>query len=615
MDNPSVDRNDAIARCHEGIDMSSSVISTATSPPAAMPPPPPTSSQTDWSELGNFTARIVQDRWHVGADVQEGDVVFLFEMIVEGQAPLLGEITAAEFENDQKLKIQLRKIGRSRLRFNGRRINEIRNAILTSSMAEQTTIYDVTGWTDVHEVEHFLMPGYSVGPTQPTVQLPSQGRLGGYGFVALDEEETRTALRVFVEELLKAMPPRIAYPVLAHVFVPPIHRWLGTTDRYLLHLLGATGTLKTTFATLAMALWGEAFATGAPPATWGATVNALEAMASYAKDVPFLIDDYKPGMVTSNDIVRFLQNYADGTRRDRLTRESDLKQSKIVQAHLLSTGEDAPTGEASVMARSLILRLERGDARLDHLREAQTHARLLAGLMPRFIAWLLADKTREAGVRQRFQNLQEELRIKRSLSRVPNANRIATNLAMNWVAFEMMVEWLEAAEALAAGARTRLVAAYAEVVDDLLADMGRSVQAERSSHIFLETVASLLAAGSHGIAEDNLSLLPPSVIELGWRGSNAVFLNGNAFHEVNKVRPLNVSEHNLHRQLEEDRMLVVTDTKQTKVNRSRLGQQRRVLAVRPELLGFGEAPVEIGGARGRECPVPTKTTSDRQESA
>ncbi|MDP9473315.1 MAG: DUF927 domain-containing protein [Chloroflexota bacterium] len=575
---------------------------------------PPTTSPTDWSQLGNFTARIMEDRQHVGAE-DRGGAVFLIEVVIDGQTPVRGEITAAEFENNQTLRIWLRKIGRSKLRFKPKLIDDIRNAILAAHHAECTTTYDITGWADIDGAEHFLMPGYTVGLSQPRVRLPAQGRLDGYSFVALDEEETRAALRVLVEVLLEVMPPRIAYPVLAHVFLPPIHRWLGTTDRYLLHLLGATGTLKTTYATLAMALWGEVFAAAPPTATWGSTVNALEAMASYAKDVPFLIDDYKPGMVTSNDIVRFLQNYADGTGRDRLTRESDLKQSKIVQAHLLSTGEDAPTGEASVMARSLILRLERGDARLDHLREAQTHARLLAGLMPRFIAWLFADKTREAGVRQRFQNLQEELRFKRALSRVPNANRIATNLVMNSVSFEMMAEWLEAEGALSVGTRTRLVAAYAEVVDDLLTDTAQSVQAERSSHIFVETVASLLAAGRHAIAEDSRSSLRPGVVELGWRGSNAVFLNGSAVPEVNKVRPLNVSEHNLYSQLKEDGMLALTDKRQTTVLRTRLGQQMRVLAVRPELLGLSEAPVEIGGATARERPIPTERISDRQESA
>ncbi len=101
-------------------------------------------------------------------------------------------------------------------------------------------------------------------------------------------------------------------------------------------------------------------------------------------------------------------------------------------------------------------------------------------------------------------------------------------------------------------------------------------------------ISSLLSSGRFVIAKEAKAAVAVGKIELGWQDRDAVYVNGNAFHEVKRITPLNVSERALHQQLQADGMLADTDRDQLTVRRRRNGHQQRVLALRPEVLGLEE---------------------------
>ncbi len=548
----------------------------------------------EWPRFGNFTARIVRDISTVTGPLSHHRVMFELEVQVEGGSPQRGAITARDFQDNGKLRSTLQEIGRSDLQIKSSDMAGLRTLIQTSNRAQKDTIYEHTGWITIDGHDHYLMPGVSIGASRPRVELPDEPGLQRYGFVTLSEERDRQALRLLAGPLFEAMPERIAYPALAHAFLPAIHRWLGTDQKYLLHLCGETGTLKTTYGSLLMALWGAGFADGAPPSTWGSTVNAIERLGFVAKDALMLVDDFKPVMVESPGITRLIQNYADGTGRARLTAGAELNGSQPVRAHLLSTGEDLPRGESSVIARTLILHVGRGEARLDKIGLVQEAASLLAGLMPRFIRRMLEKPATMDAIARSYRGRRSALGSRVAGCGGANPNRIAQNLAMNAAAFEALVGWLQSEGVIDAGEASRRLDVYDLVIDALIDGMTQTVRQERASTIFVETLSELVSNRQFVILNGRDAEAESGQKVLGWVERGTVYLLPEAsFKAVDDIHPLHITARALHQQLETDGMLAVRDDDQLTVRKRFQGVQGRYLAVKAEAVGLGSRTSEV----------------------
>ena len=58
-----------------------------------------------------------------------------------------------------------------------------------------------------------------------------------------------------------------------------------------------------------------------------------------------------------------------------MTAGAQLRHTKTIRGTVLMTGEDVPVGEASVLARLLVLRVGRGACRVGHLSAVQREPR------------------------------------------------------------------------------------------------------------------------------------------------------------------------------------------------------------------------------------------------
>jgi hypothetical protein len=61
------------------------------------------------------------------------------------------------------------------------------------------------------------------------------------------------------------------------------------------------------------------------------------------------------GSLQGYQVIRVLQNYADGTGRGRLKVDATTNVSRPIRGLLVSTGEDIPEHSASVVARSVVV--------------------------------------------------------------------------------------------------------------------------------------------------------------------------------------------------------------------------------------------------------------------
>lgn len=262
---------------------------------------------------------------------------------------------------------------------------------LSEGLTERRTYYTHTGWVTTKEGRFFLLPSGAVGKdgTAPDIHTDITGP--GVDMYAGEwpkgDEERERAWRA-LRAAYGAAKPHIALPILAHIVSAPLAWEMPVDKPMLLHIVGETGTFKTSYATLLLNLFGH-FERERPPLTWTSTINALERSAYTLKDCPILIDDFKLSHIRRNDdLVRFIQNYGDRTSRARMKADLTLRRSFPVRGVLFSTGEDVPESEASVLGRMLIVDIGAGDIDRDALTAAQKIAGDLRFVGAKWVAWL-----------------------------------------------------------------------------------------------------------------------------------------------------------------------------------------------------------------------------------
>lgn len=220
----------------------------------------------------------------------------------------------------------------------------------------QKTTYRFMGWTKIDGQWTYVAPNTSVNthgyiPQPPTVELET--RLRDYGLASAEWLRSLGAFRA----VGAALPTQLAPALLAFALLPLLQRFFPTAaPRPALHLVGTTNSGKSQIAALITSFYGT-FTRDTPPAQWGDTVNTVEVLGFPLADALYWVDDYKACFADERAFTRFLQSYSRGMGRGRLTREAKLRQERPCRGLLLSTGEIILEGEASVLARMLVLEI------------------------------------------------------------------------------------------------------------------------------------------------------------------------------------------------------------------------------------------------------------------
>lgn len=455
--------------------------------------------------------------------------------------PFLFDIAAEELADPRKLQAALLvNAGGKGIVYAGQMRHMLPAIQWLSNGYQREVRYVSTGWQRVGDRWIFVTPGGGIGID--LVRCDVAAELRNYRLASNDADLT-PGLQALTH-LLAAFEHDITYPALAHAFLAPLLRFLPNVKRYCLHLTGETGSLKTTFATLLLCLFGD-FGNEDPTAKFGSTVNSIEVLGHQAKDVLFVVDDFKPRIVKLEDITRLIQGYSDGHGRGRLNRNATLQTTKYVRGVLLTTGEDVPENEASIIARSLILKMSRWDGRNDHLASAAELSRALPDVMSSFIEWLLRDEQRE--LETLLTTKRDKFLMALAGQGITNAGRIATNAAQNWLAFKYFTDWLGAYDLWSAAQIADARAEHDEILAALCGQMAQRVQAEKSSVTFVEAVQAMLASGEAVIIERQTAArdvsgdfrlntdVPPGKTLLGWKDDAGVYMHAEtAFHEIER---------------------------------------------------------------------------------
>lgn len=457
-------------------------------------------------------------------------------------------------------------------------------------------VYHRIGWSQ----RGYIAPGME--PVGVRVSLPQR--------VYVDMRGVQlAAARDAVTALLTAMHPEHMTVLLAHAFLAPLAR-PAHLDRfkYGVHITGRTGTLKTSVACCFMAFWAGADWLMHPVLKWGegATNNAIMAHAAHLSDALILIDNFKPNTGGgSRDFIALLHNILEGADRERLTRQVKLRPTRELHAWPLTTGEDIPRQDAASLARLLVVRFTWPGGQNAVLAKCQAAAEHLPALMRRWIEYIASHqewaRSVGASLSDRRQRWAEWLL--RMRPGTVNATRLATNLALQEIAWEAMGECPDLSHLVAQHS-----GAHQRGLHEVALEMGAETAGSLEANIWLAALSDVLGSGRvylrslDGVMPD----LEPSKTAraIGWQDEDCYYLLPTVAQEEvlealrRSGQPLAVGIQTLYRQLAEVGVLLKPSNSERYTPLRKIGgQPRRILQLRRSSLeaayDSGEGEPEI----------------------
>ena len=381
----------------------------------------------------------------------------------------------------------------------------VRHAIKgTGKYAEKKSIFTFTGWKQVGGKWEYLMPGTG----EYDVQL--QGKQKRYFLEPTVGEVDYAELADFFRHNL--IPMEVSYPCLALVFLSPLNEFLrqiGHEPKFILTLLGRTGSMKSTVAALMTSFFGSFSATDLPM-SFRDTANSITHSAFSLKDVLTCVDDYHPtGRRESETMKAIMQTvargYGDRAARNRLTPEITLREARPPQGNVIVTAEFAPDIGESGTARLFCIEMHPGQIDLPYLTELQERAAKgqLTHVMYAYTEWLketfLCDEERCALFLERlaeeYQNARAYWREVLRENQIRFHDRIPDTLACLGLGFRYVMDFLLHANALTPSEVAEIEARCNAILLTHAAHQSEAVEQDRPTHVFVRKLMALLDCG------------------------------------------------------------------------------------------------------------------------
>jgi hypothetical protein len=461
--------------------------------------------------IADFNATIVSD-----INGEHGSRSFLIEgrSVPRGtlpSAPFEFEIGADKFSDPRQLCAALTSAAGAHAPIRAGMEKHLRPAIqLLSGNARPIWRFERTGWAkipdaDGHKRPRFLMPGRE-SAISSDIQIQLDGHLA-YGFGGeADLSDGLSAL----ESLIQSQRVEMMCVVVAFLFAAPLSNPAGwRNERSGLMATGRTGTFKTSIAQVGMCLYGQRHIQDDLILKWGegATRNAIMRYATYAHDLPFLIDNYKPTTGGgANDFVNLMHNILEGRERARLNRASELKESRSIFCWPFVTGEDVPDSDPASIARILTVpfKWQRGEENA-HLQAAQDKCAHLQAVGSHWIQWLEGEDGQKAALSAKSNFTARRAYWASALRQIrddqANIMRVATNLAVNELAWQTMAK-CPITQVLAERYMKSHTAGLEEVSGLMAHQTAESLEGTR----FVEALRALLSTGSAVLAPKDAPL-------------------------------------------------------------------------------------------------------------
>jgi len=409
--------------------------------------------------------------------------------------------------------------------------------------AERKQEFTHTGWKKIDGNYEFLMPGDS----SLTVKLPI--KLGGYALTGECTDEDAKVLTSLLE--CKLVTPDILYPLLAYIFLSPLIEFLrhaGCVPKFVLFLVGKTGSRKSTLAALMLSFFGRFTATELP-LSFRDTSNSIVHYAFSLKDVPTVIDDFHPadnqeGKKLTATAQSIMRSYGDRQGRGRLKADATPMESRPPQGNAIITGEYPPDIGESGTARYLALELRESDVNLKVLSHFQKEAakgkfqNCTYGYIQFLKETFLCDDETVANFEKTLVSVFEGRRDLFLNSGIRCHGRVPEIVAHLELSMKILLMFLESRNALSAQRCEEISEEFTRILYRIASRQAESIAQDKPTHIFIRKLYALIQSGQVIVRKRSAytpgDYSPPNFV--GYEDDNYYFLYKDASHrQVKKL--------------------------------------------------------------------------------
>ena len=371
----------------------------------------------------------------------------------------------------------------------------------TGTNAEHRFVYAYTGWTNLGGRYSFLLPG------NPDYAVTLCGKQTNYAMASDCPDSALDCLYGFL--LTDRLPQEVIYPCLAQVFLSPLNEFLRLASyepKFILTLVGRTGSMKSTLAALMLSFFGKFTATDLPM-SFRDTPNSLLYNAAALKDVLACVDDYHPSTRRdAEDMKKAMQTiaraYGDRATRERMTSDIQLRDTPPPRGNLIVTAEFPPDITESGAARLFTVEMPPDGMDLDVLSwfQKQAHDGVLMQCMYGYLSWLKTGFLHSEEAVQRFVSalgkqyvsLRKQWQNRLREKHLTAHNRLPDTLSCLSLGFQTMLWFLQSRGILTEETRRAYLRRYHEILEAHAVKQCVAVQEEKPTVIFIRKLVAII---------------------------------------------------------------------------------------------------------------------------
>ncbi len=337
---------------------------------------------------------------------------------------------------------------------------------------------------------------------------------------------------------------------------------------------------------------------------WTSTDTSINIVGSAFKDALFAVDDLKmQNFRSDNDakkVMSIIQNYSDGTGRQRANIDLKLRDERIIQGHLLISAEDLVVTESSSIARGIVISVNSKKVKFDKLSEINEASDEFSSFTPHFIQYILSNYD-EVKVEEIFSDaikfIQNHPHVKDPNISQDNLPRMINNFTA------LKTSWQVLSDFLFIGKPDKQK--YQEIFDKnlilLLLDNIERISSYKSEVVFEQSLWEMLENGTFSLTKvlpngdyDSFSINYKSK-NIGYYSEdksgniNLVLQLSSALREMKKVIPnFAISEDTLKIKLMNDNKIKVNPSKKVSLNGKKISGVQWVGHIPKSIFGIKE---------------------------
>lgn len=403
------------------------------------------------------------------------------------------EISVADWSDPGKLYTYMKSKCQHRLGVAGRKKMEIVGWAAEAFSANLIVCRDRVSSQGWHGKE-FITPSVRITSNEILCNDQNNERKEfSYDYAILSEENVRQGATVLKNSFLACYEREPALMCLSFTIMPALINLFNFDFRPNLIIYGRTGTGKSKKAGILRSFHGS---DELIPAS--STLKGIWAMFAKSRDALLVLDDFKTDSTTRFPIEELLQSSYESARRVRSEIDATACSQAGNEGLLMITAEDLPTGQASALARSIIVELSNKPQleSLPALRAVEESKSLFRGITPILILMAIKNK-------QKYQKIFDAsvLQIGKMTSESSNGARLAKNFALVRVGLEVVFDFFEAQNIFENNERLEWLDSYLQYEEERIDFMIGAISAENKAERFVSALHSILASGRARIVE------------------------------------------------------------------------------------------------------------------